>query len=52
MGRGPIPAQTGQHIDHAAYRPSGLAVGIVAVCAQIGHGVKSAVKVTGTIYQQ
>lgn len=52
MGRGPIPAQTGQHIDHATNRAGGLAVGIVAVCAQIGHGVKGAVEVTGAVNQQ
>jgi len=52
MRGGPVTAQAGQHIDHAAYRPSGLAVGVIAICAQIGHGVKSAVEVTGTIYQQ
>jgi len=46
MRGGPVATQAGQHIDHAADRTGGLAVGVIAICAQIGHGMKGAVKVT------
>jgi len=46
MRGGPVATQAGQHIDHAADRTGGLAVGVIAICAQIGHGMKGAVEVT------
>ncbi len=52
MVRGVFAAQALQHIDHATNRARGLAGRVVAVHAQIGHGMKSAVQIAGTVNQQ
>jgi homoserine kinase type II len=52
MDAGVFAAQALQHIDHAAYSARGLAAGVIAVCPQIGHGMKSAVQIAGTVNQQ
>ena len=40
-----------QHIDHAAYGARGRAGGVTRDGPQIGHGMKSTVQITGTVYQ-
>ena len=52
MVAGVFAAQALQHIDHAADRARGLAGRVVAVHPQIGHGMKSAVQIAGTVNQQ
>ena len=52
MVRGVFAAQALQHIDHATNRARGLAGRVVAVHPQIGHGMKSAVQIAGTVNQQ
>jgi hypothetical protein len=45
-------AQRLHHVDNAANRPRGWAGGVASHGTQVGHGMKSAVKIAGAIYQK
>ena len=52
MGNLRSVSQALQHVDHATDRTGGLALRVVAISAQIGHGMKGAVEVTRAVDQQ
>ena len=45
-------AQLLHHVDHAAHGPSGGAARVARRSPQVGHGMKGAVQVAGTVHQQ
>ena len=52
INRWHILAQALHHVDHAANGPRSRAGGVTRHGPQVGHGMKSPVKVTGPIHQQ